>query len=94
MFCHTNRIANSTFYEWVKLYPDFSNAFREGRKDALGHWEHFCVSHFENTKFNTNLFKLFMSNCFGWSEKRETENNVNLREDSARQVRDVKKVHV
>lgn len=74
-FCRRTRISRDTFYEWVKKHPEFADTFRAGKVDAEAFWQEKAISNFENRNFNTNLFKLYMTNCHGWSDNKNQANN-------------------
>jgi hypothetical protein len=76
-----------TLHEWRKVHPIFSEAYSIGRNKAEAHWTTYTVNNFTNTKFNTNLFKFFMTNCFGWSDKKEVTQDIALTEGPIRRVR-------
>ncbi len=78
MFCYETRIAVSTFYEWVKKYSEFSKAFESGRKDAEGFHQFYIFRNLENKNLNVGVLKLFMQNCFGWTDNKNVQQNVEI----------------
>lgn len=73
-FCRQERICKDTFYEWVKVHPLFSDAFKMGQGDCEAFWEEYGASNMENKNLNTNLYKYYMANRFGWSENKTPAN--------------------
>jgi hypothetical protein len=72
-FCRNTRIHKDTFYAWVKKHKEFSDAFRGGKHDADAYWQEFALNNLDNRSLNTNLFKLYMANCHGWSDQGKRE---------------------
>lgn len=69
-FCRQVRISKDTFYNWIKEYPEFSDAFALGKTDCEGWWEEYATENMENKSLNTNLLKYYMANRFGWSDNK------------------------
>jgi len=91
LFCLKNDIHYDTFYEWVKKYPEFSEAYSAGNKFAEGFWQGYCIGNLENKNLNVGAFKLLMFNCFGWSDKKDVQQKteVSISEETQRKVREV-----
>lgn len=62
-------VAISTIYEWKYKNPDFSDVFMRASAKFKAHYEDIARANFNNPKFNTNLFKFWMTNKAGWFEK-------------------------
>jgi len=77
-FCRDIQIDTDTFYEWVKVHPEFTGAFKKGRCYCEAHWEDWLVNHFDDKNVNSGLVKLFMANRFGWREKTDTNHSVKI----------------
>src|SRR5689334_24184 len=74
-FASSIGVHKDTLYEWVKVHPEFSVAFKLAKQDCEVFWEDWLVNNFIQKKgqtVNSNLVKLFMTNRFGWTEKKET----------------------
>lgn len=63
-------IHRSKFYRWLKRYPEFAQAFREGREAAKEIWQLRCKIPFHNPETgkrlpNTSYHRLLASNIYG-----------------------------
>lgn len=74
-------IALSTFYEWEKTYPEFSEAIKEGLAHSQSWWEKIARDNLLNhtgTSFNNTSWIFNMKNRFrqDWSDRTEVEQTV------------------
>lgn len=75
-----------TVYEWVKVYPKFSEAFKRGRAKSESFWTDWLQKNLDNPKANGALVKMYFVNCFGWADKKDQ--HITLSEsDTPRAVR-------
>jgi DNA-binding XRE family transcriptional regulator len=63
-----------TMIEWRKkggdmYHPEFAEAFKLAKVHQKAWWFGEGRKNLTNREFNTNLFKLYMANMFGWDEK-------------------------
>lgn len=63
-FCYDLGCSRSTFYQWVKKYPDFERAFREGREAGKEIWLKRCIEP-EGKLPNTSFHRLLTANIYG-----------------------------
>ncbi len=82
-FCRDERINPDTFYEWVKKHEKFTEAFHIGKNDCEAFWEDWLVNNLDNKNANAGLVKMFFTNRFGWSDKKETSNTVVVKHEDA-----------
>jgi hypothetical protein len=69
-------IARSTLYRWKDIYPDFSDAIKEGKAFAKGWWMNNGRININNKEFNSVLWYMNMKNRFGWKDKQESSVSV------------------
>ena len=73
-FAHSIKVNKSTIHEWVKKYPEFSNAYKNAKDLQLNMW-------IQNSMMNlyAQPFTIFAGkNMFGWRDKQEiTGDGVN-----------------
>ena len=82
-FCRNIRISKDTFYNWLKIHQDLSDAFHMGKNDCEAFWEDWLVNNLDNKNANAGLVKMFFTNRFGWSDKKETSNTVIVKHEDA-----------
>lgn len=82
-FCLQVDICEDTFYRWVKEHPAFSEAYTKGRAFAEAVWEDKIEKMMLDKNINAPLVKMYMANCFHWSDKKETNSNVTVTHESA-----------
>lgn len=80
-FCRDENIHPDSFYEWVKVHPEFSEAFGKGKKDCEAYWEDWLVENFNAEKVNSALVKLFFANRFDWHDKTESKAEVKVTQE-------------
>ena len=72
------QISKDTLYAWIKLYPDFSYAIKEGLELSRMFWENLGIEHVTHTKaskqLNSTVWLFNMKNRFNWADKIETKN--------------------
>lgn len=67
--------------------PTFAKLVEYGRTLQRAFWEGLARKNISNKTFNAPLYKLYMANKFGWTDKVESSNvneNTNLNEDQLR----------
>ena len=79
--------SEGTIYEWIKKYPEFSEAVKEGELLSKVWWEKHGRTNLYNNKFNSKLWFMNMKNRSGWSDRTESTNIVVV-DESAKRVRD------
>lgn len=87
IFCYDNNIADSTFRLWRKQHKEFSLAFERCKKYSEAYHQKYLRTQFENKNFQSAAFKLFMANCFGWSDKKVVQQNTDLNLDLQQQLK-------
>lgn len=65
-----------TIYEWAKVHPEFSEHFGRAKINCEAYWEDWLINNLCNKTVNGVLVKLFMTNRFGWSDKKETKHDI------------------
>ena len=69
-------IAKDTLYNWVKKYPQFSDAKKIAESKARLVWDKFLMNQFTgaaNLPFNSTAWVFTMKNRFGWRDRQEVE---------------------
>lgn len=63
-------VAIDTLYNWEQLFPDFSEAKKEGKAKQRTKLEEYGMLSIAgyNTKLNTAVWAMFMKNCCGWHD--------------------------
>ena len=77
-FCRDHDIHHDTFYEWCKKYPEFSEAFKEGKQRSQAFWLDMGINNLNSKTFNTNLYKYLTAVQFGWSENKNVTQDIVL----------------
>src|SRR5579872_2600981 len=77
-FCSDQDISNDTFYEWLKVHKEFSEAFAVSKMKCEAHWEEWLIENMRNKDCNSVLIKMFFTNRFGWSDKKEVQQSVEI----------------
>lgn len=72
------KVNPDTIYEWSKVIPKFSEAFREARAASEAWWAKLAREHSTGKEGNAALIKFNMSARFGWSEKTEVKQSVTV----------------
>lgn len=77
--CAELRISKDTFYEWVKLYPNFSDAYQKGLGLSEAWWTKLGRAGAAGArKIQPATWIFNMKNRFGWRERIEQEQNVRI----------------
>lgn len=82
-FARDIRVHKDTLYEWAKVHPEFSDAFKKAKDYCEAHWEEWLVNNLDNKNVNAGLVKLFMTNRFGWTDKKETHVTATIKQEDA-----------
>jgi hypothetical protein len=69
-FCATVGMGRSTFFEWLKKYPIFEEAYDTAREKSRFFFEQQALHGMNDPSFNTVLWSMQMRNRFGYTEKR------------------------
>ena len=80
-FAASISVCKDTIYEWLKVHPSFSDAFKLARTKCESAWHYKLDGFMENSKVNSPLVKLWFANMFNWTDKVETETTVNLSDE-------------
>jgi hypothetical protein len=70
-FCDKVHITTKTFYEWVKKYPEFSEAYAH----AKSYLERNITDNALLNNYNAGFASLVSKNWLGWKEKTELSND-------------------
>lgn len=72
-----SRVVKDTLYNWLKLYPDFSDAKKEFEAESRTFWEKIATDHLTHYKdgkqLNSTVWIFNMKNRFGWRDKIDVE---------------------
>jgi len=72
--CGEIGIWTEAFYNWVKQYPEFSNAYKKGLELSRAWWEKVGRSgSIGKTKINPATWIFNMKNRFNWTDRTNTE---------------------
>ena len=77
-FCSEQDISKSMFYRYVEAHPEFRDAFERGDMHCEAHWEDWLKDNLKNKECNAILIKMFFTNRFGWSDKKEVQQSVEI----------------
>lgn len=72
------RIARSTLYNWMELYPELVDAIKKGKEFSQGWWEHEGRTSLRDKNFNPTLWYMNMKNRFGWADRQEQAHTVTV----------------
>ena len=80
-------ICRDTFFEWVKVHKEFSDAYKTGKELTIGWWDEFgrtnLVTH-KDYKLNVGLYAFIRKNQHGWTDK--------IEQTAVEKVKDVSKL--
>lgn len=77
-FAASISVCKDTVYQWLKVHPSFSDAFKLAKTKCEARWQDKLEDFMLDTKCNSPLIKLWFANMFGWSDKVETNTTVSL----------------
>ena len=68
------QVARSTLYEWLKVFPEFKEAYDIAKSMCLLHWEKQGMAGMWGGKqFNSVSWVFSMKNRFNWTDKTEVK---------------------
>lgn len=70
-------VLKSAVYDWMKEYPDFSNAMEQARLYSEAYWEEITQRH-SSVGSNVAGAKYYMNVRFGWREVQEVHSETKL----------------
>lgn len=71
-------VDKDTLYEWAKVHPEFSAAFKKARDKCESWWADLARKNAETGEGNAAGIKFNMSARFGWSEKTEVKTDMTI----------------
>jgi hypothetical protein len=74
-FCKEAEISETTFFNWVDIYPEFKAAYRVAKDICKTHYEDIAIQGLTDSNFNTTLWTVLMRNKFGYTDKRKIKIN-------------------
>jgi len=75
------RVHKDTLYEWATVHPDFSAALKQAQHDSEAYWELWLKDNLDNKNANAPLVKLYFANRFGWHDKQEIKQDIQIRKN-------------
>lgn len=79
--CSYINIAESTCYEWVKKYPEFSEAYKTAKTHRIAYYKKLARENFYNKDFNSVLFSMFVQSL-GITTRARTVELLSLQNES------------
>ena len=76
-------VGYSTLYEWMEKYPELAEAIKKGREFSKGWWMREGRLALRDKEFSYVGWYMQMKNRFGWSDKQESNHNVNIKHEDA-----------
>ena len=70
-FCNAAEICKQTYYEWLKVNPDFKAASDRAYDLAETWWKEKALLGISETSFNSNLWSIIMRNRFDYTDTRK-----------------------
>jgi transposase len=74
--CLELNMDRSSFYDYIKDYPEFAKAVARGKAFAEGWWESMARKNLKSKKFNAPLWHMNMKNRYGWRDRQELSDKV------------------
>lgn len=75
--CAELDIHKDTFYEWIKVHHEFSDAVKIAKQYSEAWWLKNGRENLTNKDFSPTLFYMNMKNRFNWADKQVIDNNNN-----------------
>ena len=72
-FCAHLKIAVDTFYNWLKIHKDFSEAYSIAKTMFIAFWETDLIRLREAEKVQGSLVKFHLVNRLGWTDRSESK---------------------
>jgi hypothetical protein len=69
-------ICTSVFYDYIRDYPEFSDAVKRGRSFSVGWWHKIGRLNLPNKDFNSRLYDINVRNRIGWNNKSDMTEKV------------------
>ncbi len=85
-FAASVSVSKKTVFEWLDKHPEFAAAYEEGKPKAMAWYLKEGRKMVKGGNGNGAVWKSFMANKFGWTEKIEQESrnqNLNVNADAA-----------
>jgi len=71
MFCAEVKIAVKTFYNWLEMHPEFSDAYEVGTQMSQAYWERLAAKNIGTPNFNYSIWAAIMRDRFNYSEHKK-----------------------
>ena len=71
MYCAEAKIAVRTFYDWLDMHPEFSDAYEVGTQMSQAYWERLAAKNIGVPNFNYSIWAAVMRDRFNHSEYRK-----------------------
>jgi len=74
-------VGYSTIYEWMDKFPQFAEAIKKGREFSKAWWMRKGRTELHSETFSSTLWYMNMKNRFGWADKKESIQNINIKHE-------------
>jgi hypothetical protein len=76
-------IGETSFYEYIKIHPEFAKAVKEGEWFSRGAWEKMGRENLQNKDFSYTGWYMNMKNRHGWKDRQENSYDVNVKQEES-----------